>query len=123
MSASIIQFPPATCPQALRNPPAIAQLARWHQAVENSGYFLQYDTADDDDDDDEGGAPSVVLDPRAQTVAARQLHFATRPQGAERAFYRILQSDHGKAVQVDQDGKTAGHVIRKYGVEINSVRH
>ena len=59
MSASIIQFPPATRPQALWNPPALAESARWHRAVEYSGYCLQYLPTGDHD---EGGAWLTTTD-------------------------------------------------------------
>ena len=56
------------------------------------------------------------FDPRAKTLAPRQLPIPRQPQGEHRNFHHLLQRDNGKALQMDDDWK-ATHRI-KYGLEL-----
>ena len=57
----------------------------------------------------------LVLHPRAQTPAPRQLHFQRTPEGSHRSLHRLFQSHPRKAVQVDHDRKTARRMSPKMG--------
>ena len=59
---------------------------------------------------------NLVFDPRAKTLAPRQLPIPRQPQGEHRNFHHLLQRDNGKALQMDDDWK-ATHRI-KYGLKL-----
>ena len=57
----------------------------------------------------------LVLHPRAQTPASRQLHFQRTFEGSHRSLHRLLQSRPRQALQVDHDRQTARRITAQMG--------